>query len=200
MQIGHFLRNLLAGGLRNWFAAIALCVVSFLSYNKAYAGEDMSQARPIVVIETSQGTIEVQLYSDIAPKTVENFLGLAEKHYYEGTIFHRVIAGFMIQGGDPRGNGTGGESLWGGCFQDEFAPGAQFDRPGLLAMANRGPNTNGSQFFITTALTPWLNQRHTIFGEVVKGYDVVQKIEKTRVGPQDRPLEPQKVLKVYLKK
>ncbi len=200
MQIYRFLKNLIASEARNWFAAIALCVVSFLSFNSVYAGEAMSQARPTVVIETSQGTIEVQLYSDIAPKTVENFLKHAENHYYEGTIFHRVIAGFMIQGGDPRGNGTGGESIWGGCFQDEFSPSVQFNRPGLIAMANRGPNTNGSQFFITTALTPWLNQRHTIFGEVVNGYDVVQKIEKTRVGPQDRPVEPQKVLKIYLKK
>lgn len=158
------------------------------------------QQRPTVTLETSQGTIEIVLFNDIAPKAVENFLKHAEAHYYDGTIFHRVIPGFMIQGGDPLGNGTGGESIWGKPFADEVMAKVTFTKPGLLAMANRGPNTNGSQFFITTAPTPWLNGKHTIFGEVVGGYDVVKKIEGARTGPQDRPVEPQKILKINEKK
>jgi peptidylprolyl isomerase len=125
---------------------------------------------------------------------------LAEKKYYDGIIFHRIIKDFMIQGGDPQGNGTGGASIWGKPFEDEFSSSIKFDRPGLLAMANSGPHTNGSQFFITTVETPWLNNRHTIFGEVTKGYDVVEKLEKTPTDRMDRPKAPQKILKVYLKK
>jgi peptidylprolyl isomerase len=106
----------------------------------------------------------------------------------------------MVQGGDPTGTGRGGESLWGSAFADEFAAGVTFNKQGLLAMANAGPGTNGSQFFITTVATPWLNNRHTIFGEVVVGYDVVQKIENTKVGPGDRPVEEQKIIKAYVKK
>lgn len=160
----------------------------------------MSQQRPVVVFETTQGNFEVTLFPEVAPKACENFLRLAESNYYNGTIFHRVIKGFMIQGGDPQGTGTGGQSIWGKSFEDEFGGNLQFNRPGLLAMANRGPNTNGSQFFITTAATPWLNRKHTIFGEVSSGYDVVQKIERTQTGPQDRPVEPQKIVKITVKK
>jgi len=134
-------------------------------------------ADPIVELNTSEGVIELKLFPNAAPKTVENFVGLAEKGYYNNTTFHRVIPGFMLQGGDPLGNGTGGESLWGGKFKDEFSPSYTFDKPYVLAMANAGPNTNGSQFFITVAKTPWLNNKHTIFGEVIKGQDVVKKIE-----------------------
>jgi peptidylprolyl isomerase len=126
-------------------------------------------------------------------------LKLAEKGYYDGVVFHRVIENFMIQGGDPTGTGTGGESFWGKSFEDEFDSKVTFDRPGILAMANRGPNTNGSQFFITTAPTPWLNQKHTIFGEVVKGYDVVEKIEKTEKGPMDRPVEKIEIKRAFIK-
>ena len=104
----------------------------------------------------------------------------------------------MIQGGDPTGTGRGGESLWGRPFQDEFGSGLKFDKPGILAMANSGPDTNGSQFFITVAPTPWLNNHHTIFGEVVKGYDVVEKLEKTPTGPGNRPRTEQKILKATL--
>ncbi|MGM0534396.1 MAG: peptidylprolyl isomerase, partial [Campylobacterota bacterium] len=118
------------------------------------------------VFETTQGKIEFKLYEDKAPKAVENFNTHIQNGYYEGVIFHRVIPGFMIQSGDPTGTGRGGESIWGKPFEDEFAPNLVFDKPGLLAMANRGRNTNTSQFFITTAATPWLNGRHTIFGEV----------------------------------
>lgn len=154
---------------------------------------------PIVVIETNQGNIEVALKPDVAPKATENFLKLAESGYYNDVIFHRVIKGFMIQGGDPTGTGRGGKSVWGTPFEDEVNAKVTFDRPGLLAMANAGPKTNGSQFFITTEPTTWLNMKHTIFGEVVGGYNVVQKIESTKVGPGDRPNEPQKIIRVYLK-
>lgn len=155
--------------------------------------------KPIAVIETNQGNIEVALRPDIAPKATENFLKHAKDGYYNGVIFHRVIKKFMIQGGDPEGTGRGGKSIWGTPFEDEVTASVKFDHPGVLAMANAGPKTNGSQFFITTAATPWLNMKHTIFGEVVGGYDVVQKIENTKTGPGDRPAEPQKIIRIYLK-
>jgi len=154
----------------------------------------------IAVLETNQGIIEIKLMPQAALRACENFTRLIEKGYYNGLIFHRVIKGFMIQGGDPTGTGTAGESIWGEPFEDEVSPDVQFDKPGILAMANAGPDTNGSQFFITTAKTPWLNMRHTIFGEVISGYDVVQKIESTEVGANDRPKSEQKIIKAYLKK
>lgn len=153
-----------------------------------------------VVFETNQGEIEFRLYDDATPKTCENFRGLVKRGYYNGIIFHRVIPNFMIQGGDPTGTGRGGESVWGVPFADEFSADLKFTRIGLLAMANAGPNTNGSQFFISTAATPWLNGKHTIFGEVVRGLDIVHKIEITPVGSGDRPVEEQKILKAYFKK
>ncbi|MFA5311662.1 MAG: peptidylprolyl isomerase [Candidatus Omnitrophota bacterium] len=156
--------------------------------------------KDIVVFETTQGIIEIKLMPEIAPKACDNFSKLVEKGYYNGLIFHRVIKGFMIQGGDPTATGAGGESIWGKPFEDEVTPSAQFDSPGILAMANAGPNTNGSQFFITTAKTPWLNMRHTIFGEVVSGYEVVQKIEDVETLSSDRPKVEQKILRAYLKK
>ena len=153
-----------------------------------------------VVLQTNQGNIEIALMPDVAPKACENFTKLAEKGYFDGLIFHRVIREFMIQGGDPTGTGSGGESVWGKKFEDECSKGVVFDSPGILAMANAGPNTNGSQFFITTARTPWLNMRHTIFGKVTAGYDVVQKIESTATDDQDRPRAEQKIVKAYVKK
>lgn len=152
-----------------------------------------------VVLETTQGNIEIKLMPDIAPKACENFTKLVEKGYYNGLIFHRVIKDFMIQGGDPTGTGMGGSSVWGKPFNDEFNANVKFDEPGMLAMANAGPGTNGSQFFITTAKTPWLNMHHTIFGKVISGYDVVKKIENTATGPGDRPVTDQKIIKAYLK-
>ncbi len=146
---------------------------------------------PIAEMKTNQGTITLELYPDIAPKAVENFIKLSQKGYYNGVIFHRVIKGFMIQGGDPTGTGRGGKSIWGKEFENEYKPNVIFDKPGLLAMANRGPNTNGSQFFITVAPTPWLNGGYTIFGKVIKGFDVVKKIENTKTGAMDRPLKDQ---------
>jgi len=154
---------------------------------------------PVIVFETTQGNIEITLKNDVAPKACSNIIKLAEKKYYDGVAFHRVIKGFMIQGGDPTGTGAGGESAWGKEFEDEYAEGVAFTKAGLLAMANRGPNTNGSQFFITTASTPWLNNRHTIFGEVTKGYDVVEKIENVKTDPMDKPVDAQKIIKAYVK-
>jgi peptidylprolyl isomerase len=153
----------------------------------------------VVVFETNLGLVEITLMSDIAPKTCENFLGLVNKQYYDGLIFHRIIKSFMIQGGDPTGTGAGGESLWGKPFGDEVSSSIKFDKPGLLAMANRGPNTNGSQFFITTAATPWLNMKHTIFGQVTTGYDIVKKMEAVKTGPNDKPVEQVRIVKAYVK-
>jgi peptidyl-prolyl cis-trans isomerase A (cyclophilin A) len=152
-------------------------------------------------LRTSQGDIVVRLLPDQAPQTVRNFTELAEGtrqwtdprtgrptngRLYDGTIFHRVIPGFMIQGGDPLGTGTGGPGYQ---FGDEFHPDLAFNRPYLLAMANAGPGTNGSQFFITVAPTPHLNHRHTIFGEVIEGSDVVDAISQVRTGRNDRPVQ-----------
>src|SRR3990167_4782368 len=157
-----------------------------------------AQQKPIVILETNQGNIKLMLYDDIAPKACENFIGLVKKVYYDGIIFHRVIKNFMIQGGDPTGTGTGGESVWGGTFEDEFSPDVTFNRKGLLAMANQGPNTNGSQFFITVSEDlKSLNNKYTIFGEVLEGYETVEKIEKTSTGMNDRPLEEQQILRAY---
>ena len=153
---------------------------------------------PVIVIETNQGTIKIKLFPEIAPLACENMIRLAEKEYYNGIIFHRVIKNFMIQGGDPAGTGRGGESIWGKDFKDECSDKVGFNHEGLLAMANAGPGTNGSQFFITLAPTQWLNGKHTIFGEVVSGYEVVQKIENSPAGPGDKPLKEQKILKMYL--
>lgn len=146
------------------------------------------------ILETTQGSIEFELFDDVAPKACENFTTHVKNGYYNGIIFHRIIEQFMIQGGDPTGSGMGGESIWGKPFEDECARDLNFDKPGLLAMANAGPGTNGSQFFITTAATPWLHMKHTIFGEVVKGMDVVDKLEKVQKGPGDRPVEEQKII------
>ena len=163
------------------------------------AGGTSMAADKMVVLETNQGNIVLKLFPETAPKAVENFLGLVNKGYYNGIIFHRVIKGFMIQGGDPTGTGMGGESMWGKPFEDEVSAGVAFDHPGILAMANAGPSTNGSQFFITTVPTPWLNMRHTIFGEVAEGYDVVQKIENCKTGGGDKPAIEQKIIKAYVK-
>lgn len=150
-------------------------------------------------METTQGMIELEFKPDIAPKACENIMKLAEKGYYDGIVFHRIIKKFMIQGGDPTGTGAGGESIWGKPFVDECTSSVTFDKPGFLAMANVGPGTNGSQFFITTAETPWLNGNHTIFGEVTKGYDDVQKLDVIETGMQDRPLKEQKIIKMTIK-
>ncbi|MDP1824944.1 MAG: peptidylprolyl isomerase [Archangium sp.] len=166
--------------------------------DKVAAGKDL-----FATIKTNMGSVTIKLFSKDAPKTVKNFVGLAtgEREWknpatgelkrntplYNGTIFHRVIEGFMIQGGDPLGTGTGNPGYQ---FEDEFQSHRTFDRVGLLAMANAGPATNGSQFFITTSTPGNLNNKHTIFGEVVKGYEVVEAISKVPKAPGDRPLQP----------
>ena len=149
----------------------------------------MPESMTVAVINTNMGTIEIELFADKTPKTVENFVGLANKGFYDGIIFHRVIADFMLQGGDPTGTGRGGESLWGGKFEDEFVSELRHDTPGILSMANAGPNTNGSQFFITLVPTPWLDGKHTIFGKVINGMNVVEDIGKVKTGPGDKPVE-----------
>lgn len=153
------------------------------------------------IFETNKGNIKIKLFADKAPKTVENFVGLAEgtkeftdpktnkkttRPFYDGLVFHRVIPNFMIQGGCPLGTGTGDPGY---RFEDEFSSGLKHDKPGKLSMANAGPNTNGSQFFITVAATPWLDNKHTIFGEVVEGYENVEAISKVRTGAMDKPAE-----------
>lgn len=154
--------------------------------------------KPIIVMQTNQGTIKLKLFPEIAPLACENIIRLAQKGYYNGIIFHRVIKGFMIQGGDPTGTGRGGQSVFGKQFKDEFSKEAKFDHKGLLAMANSGPKTNGSQFFITLAPTPWLNGKHTIFGQVISGYEVVEKMENVPTLSGSRPREEQKIVKMYL--
>lgn len=142
----------------------------------------------IAIVKTNMGTIELELFADKAVKTVQNFVGLAEKKYYDGVIFHRVIDDFMIQGGDPTGTGSGGQSIWGRSFEDEVKTGLKHSSEGILSMANAGPNTNGSQFFITLKATPWLDGRHTVFGQVIAGMDVVKAIGKVKTNQNDRPI------------
>ena len=144
-------------------------------------------------IETTMGTIVIELYPDEAPKTVENFAKLAKQGFYNGIIFHRVIPNFMVQTGDPTGTGTGGPGY---KFADEFSPKLKHDKPGRVSMANAGPNTNGSQFFITVIPTPWLDGKHSIFGQVVSGQDVVNAIVNAPRGANDKPTTPIKMVKV----
>ncbi len=180
------------------YVAIFFLFIFSLSFNLLAKENFVSNKKPTICLETTQGTITIQLNPTIAPKACENFLTLVKKHYYDGVVFHRVIKDFMIQTGDPDGTGAGGKSCWGKPFQDEVHAEVAFNKPGLVAMANAGPNTNGSQFFITTTKTPWLNMNHTIFGEVTKGYEFVQKIENTKTKEMDRPVEEQKIIKAYV--
>jgi len=165
----------------------------------AINNSDKKQEGTLVTLKTNQGDIVLKMFPKVAPLAVENFVTHAKDGYFDGLIFHRVIKDFMIQGGDPTGTGRGGESIWKKEFVNEHAPNVVFDRPFILAMANHGPNTNGSQFFITTKATPFLNGGYTIFGEVVSGQEVVRKIENTKTATADRPVVEQKMIKVTVK-
>jgi peptidyl-prolyl cis-trans isomerase A (cyclophilin A) len=154
------------------------------------------------LFDTTEGAFKIRLFADHAPKTVENFVSLADgskmgKRFYDGLIFHRVIPNFMIQGGCPEGSGRGGPGY---KFADEFHPSLRHSKKGILSMANSGPNTNGSQFFITVAETAWLDNKHTVFGEVVEGYDVVEKISKVPKNSQDRPTKDVQLRSVTIEK
>lgn len=149
----------------------------------------------VAKFETSKGNFTVELFEDKAPNTTKNFIDLVNKKFYDGLIFHRVIDGFMIQGGDPKGNGTGGPGY---SIKDEFHPDLKHDSAGILSMANAGPNTGGSQFFITLAPTPWLDKKHAVFGKVTSGLDVVQKIGKVKTGANDKPLEDVVIKKITI--
>ena len=156
-----------------------------------FSGQMLS-GKHTVILKTSKGDVTLELDADKAPKTVTNFIVLSKAGYYNGLTFHRVMQDFMIQGGDPNGNGTGGESVFGATFEDEIkGNGLPMDR-GMIAMANRGPNTNGSQFFIITKEggTPWLIGKHTVFGKVTKGMDIVDAISAVKTGANDRPEDP----------
>ena len=152
-------------------------------------------ANRTATIETNRGTLKVELYEDRAPVTTKNFIDLAEKGFYDGVVFHRVIEGFMIQGGDPTGTGRGGP---GHTIKDEFHPDLAHDEAGILSMANAGPNTGGSQFFITLAPTPWLDGKHAIFGKVTEGMDVVREIGGLETDRSDRPKEEVRMEKVTI--
>lgn len=172
-------------------------------FNEKPSAEEMhvvAETRTVVgreaVVRTSMGDIRARLFPDECPKTIENFCTHARNGYYDGVVFHRVIKGFMVQTGDPLGDGTGGESIWGGEFEDEFHRNLRHDRPFTLSMANGGPGTNGSQFFITTVPTPWLDNKHTVFGRVTSGMDVVQAIEAAKVDKTDKPFSEMKIISI----
>jgi len=147
--------------------------------------------------ETSKGDFTIELFEDKAPITTKNFIDLVTKNFYDGLIFHRVIDDFMIQGGDPKGNGTGGPGYE---IKDEFNPDLKHNAEGILSMANAGPNTGGSQFFITLKATPWLDNKHAVFGKVIKGLDVVKAIGKVKVGAGDKPVEDVVIKKITIVK
>lgn len=185
-----------------WVYGIALLLVAMgLQADAKDTKTEKKDKTMIAVFNTNKGTFKIKLFPEHAPKTVENFVGLAtgtkeftdpktrsktKRNFYDGLVFHRVIPNFMIQGGCPLGTGTGDPGY---KFDDEKNT-LKHSKPGILSMANAGPNTNGSQFFVTVAATPWLDGKHTIFGEVIEGMEVVMDISKARTAPGDRPLEP----------
>ncbi len=181
-----------------------LALIFFIGCKQSQSnGQDNIMVSPdsmlVAVMQTNMGTIDLQLLPDVAPKAVKNFVGLTDQGYYDSLTFHRVIDKFMIQGGDPTATGQGGKSIYGGLFEDEFNQNYKFDSAGVLAMANAGPNTNGSQFFITLEATPWLNFHYTIFGRVIGGMDVVEKIGKVPTNPaDDKPLKPVVIVKMTI--
>lgn len=189
----------------------SVAAVLFLTFGTKANGSDdakteakgdekqVNENNPIVVIETTEGTIKARLFEDKVPKTVENFVELVNKEFYDGIIFHRVIKDFMVQTGCPKGNGTGGredKGLPSKVLKDEFHPSLRHNKPGLLSMANAGPNTGDTQFFITTAECDWLDDKHAIFGEVIEGMDVLRKIENTPVSGSRQSPKPVKEIKM----
>ncbi len=177
------------------FALVLGVIVTASGCVQTGDGGDGIMSNKVAVFDTNHGTFKVELFEDKAPKTAGNFVTLVEKGFYDGLVFHRVIKDFMIQGGDPNGDGTGGPGY---KIDDEFGEGLKHDSEGILSMANSGPNTGGSQFFITLVPTPWLDGKHAIFGKVVEGMDVVREIGGIETGPMDRPVEPVVVNKITL--
>lgn len=173
--------------------AVGAAMLPFVSV-PAFADEAVK--RPVANFETNMGNFKIELYSDLAPNTVKNFVDLANKNFYDGVIFHRVIDNFMIQGGDPTGTGMGGPGYQ---IPDEFGKGLKHDSKGILSMANAGPDTGGSQFFITLVPTPWLDGHHAIFGHVVEGMEVVEKIGHTKTDRRDRPVEDVVIKSIKIK-
>jgi peptidylprolyl isomerase domain and WD repeat-containing protein 1 len=175
-------------------------------FNERPSKEDQQmvavQSKPFLgsqaIIQTTMGDVHVRLFYEECPKTVENFVIHSKNGYYDNLLFHRVIKGFMVQTGDPKGDGTGGDSIWGGHFDDEFHRTLKHDRPFTVSMANAGPNTNGSQFFITTVPCPWLDGKHTVFGRVFKGMDVVQDIENVKTDESEKPLMDVKIITIKI--
>jgi peptidyl-prolyl cis-trans isomerase A (cyclophilin A) len=159
------------------------------------AGRQDAAVGDLAVFDTSRGVFKIELFRQGAPLTSGNFIALVKRGFYDGLIFHRVIDGFMIQGGDPNGNGTGGPGY---VIKDEFSPRLKHDKPGVLSMANAGPNTGGSQFFITLAPAPWLDGKHSVFGQVIEGMDVVAAIGKVKTGARNKPLEDVVIKKVTI--
>ena len=164
--------------------------------NRVNGNSEEETLNRVAVIETNLGTMEIELFNDKAPRTVSNFVDLIEKGFYDGVIFHRIISGFMIQGGDPTGTGRGGPGY---TIDDEFHPDLKHDSKGILSMANAGPNTGGSQFFITLAPTPHLDNRHAVFGKLISGEEVLDEIGAVPTGPNDKPINEVKMIKVTIK-
>jgi peptidyl-prolyl cis-trans isomerase A (cyclophilin A) len=181
----------------SYFLLTLLVLAGGLFISRSAQAQDKQTARPVAVFNTNHGVFKVELFTDLAPKTTQNFIGLAEKKFYDGTIFHRIIDNFMIQGGDPDGVGSGGPGY---TIPDEFGPGLKHDSVGILSMANAGPNTGGSQFFVTLAATPWLDGKHAIFGKVIEGLDVVKTIGSTKTGRSDRPVNDVKIETLVIEK
>eukprot|EP01025_Chloroclados_australasicus_P057415 TRINITY_DN7152_c0_g2_i2.p2 TRINITY_DN7152_c0_g2~~TRINITY_DN7152_c0_g2_i2.p2 ORF type:complete len:195 (-),score=13.52 TRINITY_DN7152_c0_g2_i2:387-971(-) len=166
-----------------------------LYYQLFFLFTEMVEESREVIVETSIGNFGVELYSKHSPNTCRNFMELSRRGYYDGTVFHRIIKDFMIQGGDPSGTGRGGESIYGGKFKDEITRELKFTGAGIVAMANSGPDTNGSQFFVTLAPTPWLDGKHTIFGRISWGMKVVQRLGLVQTDRYDRPINEVKIIR-----
>jgi len=182
--------------LLTFLITVSAFIKAFAASSASAAEADAAIKRQTAVFETSMGTFKIELYNDLAPNTVKNFTNLIKKKYYDGIIFHRVIDEFMIQGGCPQGTGMGGPGY---SIKDEFGKGLKHDKPGKLSMANSGPDSGGSQFFITLAPCPWLDGKHAIFGHVSEGMDVVEKIGKVPTDSMDRPLKKVVIEKLTVK-